>query len=510
MRIPVHLQREMARLHFYDTATSDRSIADQVDVSPSTVGKFRKHLTEKGVAWDAIQGLDDDGWRDALNTHDHSIAVRKPAPDFSWVHAEMQRPDATLQQLWLEFREIEPQGIGLTQFTAGYKAWKKYLHVVMRQVHRPGEKVFVDFAGRTVLVRGVNGNPDRHAQIFIGALGYSNFTFVYAVPTQSTPDWVKCHVHCFNYMGGAPEWVVPDNLKAAVWRREGDRVIINPAFRDCLRHYDTAAAPARPRRPRDKANAEVAVQIAQRWILFKIRDREYFSFEELNADLRRHNEELNDHKFKRLDTTRRIRFEEKEKAKLKPLPEADYEMSDWTYDVKVRADYHVEHDGSWYSVPFQLAHTRVHLRFTATVLEIFQSGRRVALHVKNQEPGSITTSPEHRPLNHQRALEGEPRELMEWAKSVGENAYKMIKYHVYDRTDGHGLRAARKLRDIARDHGQVRFEEVCAYALTRNATTLRSVQSIFSSSVDLQPRAAGSPTSRPAHDNVRGGNYFGD
>lgn len=188
----------------------------------------------------------------------------------------MQRPDATLEQLWLEFRDVHPEGVGLTQFSTGYRDWKKGLHVVMRQVHRPGEKLFVDFAGRTVPVKNAKGGPGQLAQIFVAVLGYSNYSFVHAVPrTQTTADWVQCHVQCFEFLGGAPDWVVSDNLKAAVWRRERDRVIINPAYRDCLKHYNTAAAPARPRRPRDKAKAEVGVQIAQRWILFRLRDREY-------------------------------------------------------------------------------------------------------------------------------------------------------------------------------------------------------------------------------------------
>lgn len=509
MRIPVHVQREMARLHFYDSAGSDRAIADTVNVSPSTVGDFRKRLRGTALDWAALQPLDDDAWRNALGTHDRSIAIRKTAPEYQWVHTQMQRPDATLQQLWLEFREVHPDGVGLTQFSTGYRDWKDGLHVVMRQVHAPGEKLFVDFAGRTMLVKDAKGGPGRLAQIFVAVLGYSNYTFVYAVPTQTTADWVQCHVQCFEFLGGAPNWVVSDNLKAAVWRRERERVIINPAFRDCLRHYNTAAAPARPRRPQDKASAEVGVQIAQRWILFRLRDREYFSFEELNADLRQWNEALNDHVFKKLKTTRRERFEEGERAALKPLPEKAYEICDWIYDAKVGDDYHVELGRSYYSVPFHFAGMRVDLRYTATMVEIFQAGRRVALHALVAEPGRVITVAEHRPINHQRALEGEPRELIEWAKSVGENTFKMISYHVHERTDGHGLKAARKMRELARQHSEARFENVCAYALPRNAKTLRSVESILSTNVDLQPRST-TPYSRPNHSNVRGAPYFGD
>jgi len=295
MRLEIHLQREIARLHYYDEKSSNRAIADAVGVSPTTVGSFRELLRAKPIEWAALQALDDKSWRDTLETHDRSIVICKPAPEWAWVHQEMQRPDATIEQIWREWREQVPEGIGHTQFTTGYRKYTNKLHVVMRRVHRPGVNLFVDFAGRVVPIHDAQGRPAFFAQIFVAVLGYSNLTFIYAVPTQTTADWVQCHVRCFEYMGGTPEWVVSDNLKAAVWRRERDRVVINPTYRDCLMHYDTAAAPTRSRRPKDKAKAEVGVQIAQRWALFALRDRVFTDIAELNQELRILNNKLNDH-----------------------------------------------------------------------------------------------------------------------------------------------------------------------------------------------------------------------
>lgn len=243
MRLPVHLQREIARLHFHDPRQSTRQLARIVNVSPNTAMSLRQQLLACQKTWQELQGLDDAAWRLALGTQDRSIAVRKPAPDWAWVHTEMQRPDATLEQLWREWREARPDGIGQTQFFTGYRAWVRQRHVAMRQVHVAGDKLFVDFAGRTVAISDPKGGPPLFAQIFVAVLGQSNYTYLEAVATQTTADWVQCHVNCFRTLGGAPNWVVPDNLKAAVWRRERDRIVLNPAYRECLTHYGCAESP---------------------------------------------------------------------------------------------------------------------------------------------------------------------------------------------------------------------------------------------------------------------------
>ncbi|WP_374682423.1 IS21 family transposase [Accumulibacter sp.] len=511
MRLPVHLQREIARLHYYDTSQSNRAIGRALGIAANTVRAMRQVLKNHRAPWADLQSLDDDAWCAALGTGDQTVAQRKEAPDWAWVHAEMQRPDATQEQLWQEWRGQCPTGIGYSQFTEGYRQWKKSLHVVMRRVHRPGEKLFVDFAGRTVEIKDRNGGPSTYAQIFVAVLGYSNQTYLQAVASQTTADWVRCHVDCFNALGGAPEWVVPDNLKAAVWRRDKDRVVINPAYRECLRHYDTAALPAGARKPKHKAKAEVGVQIAQRWVLFALRDHIFFSLEDLNIELRRLTAQMNAHPFKKMPGTRQERFDSTEKAALKPLPAMPFELCDWRYGVRVGDDYHVEHERCFYSVPSELRGQRVDLRYTAAMLEVMHRGRRVALHTMAEAAGEIKTLPEHRPVAHARVLEGEPKALMLWAESAGPNAATMIRHHLENRSDAvNGLKAARRLREMARLHGDARFDEACAYALPLNITALRSVESILKQSPDKRSKPVEGVASRPSHDNVRGAAYYGD
>ena len=513
MRLAIHWQREIARLHFYDPAQSHRAIARVTGLSATTVASLRERLlANTELMWESLQALDDEVWCKTLGTEDRSIAKRKAAPDWEIIHREMQRPDATLDVLWQDWRKTCPEGIGYTQFTDGYRRWVRGLHIVMRRVHRPGDKLFVDFAGRTVEVRDRDGGPSTYAQIFVAVLGHSNYTYLEATATQTTSDWIRCHINCFEAICGAPQWVVSDNLKAAVWRREREEIVINPAYRDALRHYDTAPLPAGSRKPKHKAKAEVGVQIAQRWILFRLRDRVYFSLEELNRDLRELTAQMNDHPFRKLPGSRRERYEAADRGALKPLPQVRYELCDWRYGVRVGDDYHFEHDRRFYSVAVHFARERIDVRTTAKIVEAFHRGRRIAVHQLLTTPGEVSTLPEHRPIVHQRVLDGEPKELVAWSRTVGPNAEKMVRHHIESRTDAtNGVRAARRMRDLARLHGDARFEEVCAYALPLNITALRSISSIIVSGADK--RTATRPTktqTASVHSNLRGARYFGD
>lgn len=511
MRLELRYQREIARLHFKDPSRSSREIAKSVDVSPNSVLRMRAQIHAAARTWTQLKDLNDDDWQKVLKTEDHSIAQRKAVPKWEDIHKEMQRPDATLEALWREFKEDCPDGAAFTQFSNGYRAWRTKLNIVMRQVHRPGEKLFVDYAGRTVTITNQIDGTTWQAQIFVGVLGCSNLTQIEAVATQTIPDWITCHVHCFEFIGGAPEWVVCDRLKAAVLRTQDGCLVITPAYREALKHYDTASLPAGPRKPKHKAKAEVGVQIAQRWILFRLRDRVFFSLEELNVELRRLRDELNNHPFKKLPGTRRSRFDEMERGALKPLPSTPYEFCDWRYKVLVGPDYHVEHQRCYYSVPFHLQRQTVDLRITAKAIEVMHRGNRVALHDRLFVAGEVRTSNEHRPVQHVRVLEGEPRALAAWAQSVGPSTARMIEFHLTLRSDRtNGLRAARRMRELAKEYGEQRFEEVCTYALPLNMTALRSVTSILKESADKRSKAPVATTPPTTHAHVRGPDYFGD
>lgn len=510
MRIPVHKQRDVLTRINQHPDESSRSIARAIGVAANSVKVLRQAYQQAGLSIEVLQELDDVQWSKKLDTADRSIAQRKPAPDWEYVHEQMGRADSTLNQLWIEFRRVQPGGIGITQFFEGYRAYTRQLNISMRRLHAPGAKMHADFCGRTVPIRDANGGPGFDAQIFIGVLGYSNFVFAHAVASQKIEDWIACHVACFEYFGGSPEWCVSDNLKAAVNKRTRDELFINRSYRECLGHYGVTAAPRRARKPRDNAKAEAAVQFVQRAILYGLRDMVFFSLGELNAELRRRLTVLNDRPFKKLPGSRRSRFEEVERAELKPLPDLPFESRDWRHAVLVGEDYVFDHEKSFYSVPYELRRTRVDLRITAKSIEAFQSGRRIAIHERSFVRGSVSIQDAHRPVSHLRVLEGEPKHLLSWASSAGANTLAMFEHHLMKRADlTNGLSAARRLRELARQHGEERFEEACAYALPLNMTSLKNVTSILSTSPDKRRRDRNSPP-KSLHSNVRGATYFGD
>jgi transposase len=484
-----------------------------VVVSGNTVLRLVTAIKGCGKTSEELAQLDDDAWNAALSDPNHTPS-RKENPDWAYIHQEMLRPEATREQLWREWREEHPAGIGYSRFTAEYRKWLGAQKLIMRQIHRPGDKVFTDFAGQTVEIRSQSGEPSRHAQLFVAVMGCSNLAYLEAVWQQTAECWVSAQTNALEFFGGVPNWIVNDNLKAAVTRRERDRITINPAYADFLKHYGLASLPTKPKSPRQNAKAEAGVQIAQRWVLFALRNRVFFSFEEANKEIRRLNLELNERPFKKMPGCRRTRFEELDKPALRPLADIRYEYANWRYAVRVGDDYLVEHQKSFYSVPWKYRGDSVDIRFNQRMIEVFRKNVRIAVHPINNEIGGLSRREEHMPAAHRSVLEGEPLALIKWAKSAGQHVEKMITYHLTERHDPtNGLRAARKMRELSKLYGEDRFEAVCHYALTLNITALRSVESIIKSGADLRAHHIGvlnQTSNRTAHSDVRGPNYFGE
>lgn len=508
MRLQVHLQREIARLHHYDTRLSNAKIAQAVGVSPTTVSVMRSKVKSCREPWETLSCLEDADFRRLLGTDDQTITQSKPHPDWSWVHEQMQLPDNTLSEIWADWRESEPNGIGQSRFCELYAEWVGSLRITMRMPHLPGQKLFVDFAGRTVEIRDREGGPPQFAKLFVGVLGYSNWTYIRAVASETVPDWIDCHVRCFEAMGGVPEYVVPDNLKSAVLGRDADgNVRLNRSYKDALEHYGTAALPASPRKPKGKSKAEVGVQIVQR-LLYRLRHHVFFSLADLNQALQGLADWLNKRSFKTMDGSRTQRFTDVEAAALKALPETPYTFRAWQYGALVKNDHHVQFERNDYSVPHTKVGHRVDVRASTQTVEIFSDNVRIATHPRLSGRGKASTLIEHRPLRHIAVLEGEPEMLLRWAHSVGPMTEQMIRYHLQERGDvTNGTRAANAIRNLARDHGDIRIEEVCTYANRLNLTALTQIKNILKKDRDRSNRGEGT---RPVihHENIRGGAYY--
>jgi transposase len=418
----------------------------------------------------------------------------------------------TLQLLWQEYKQAHPDdGYQYTQFCEYYRRFRRQLDVVLRQDHRAGEKMFVDFSGDGIPITDPETGEVREAPLFVAVLGASSYTFAEALSSEGLRDWITGHVHAYEYFGGVPALTVPDNPKTAVLRPCRYEPAIHPTYAEMARHYSTAILPARPRKPRDKAKVESAVLLAQRWILAPLRNQTFFSPEESNEAIVERLDILNNHRFQKLDTTRAKLFEQLDKPALRPLPPTRYQFADWS-TRRVNIDYHVEIEGHYYSAPHELIHKQLEARITTTTMELFFRNRRVASHPRSFRKGSHTTDPAHMPKAHRKYLEWTPSRILAWAAKTGPQTEKLAEAILSSRPHPEqGYRSCLGLLRLGKAYGKGRLENACGRALTAGACSYKSVASILKTGLDQQPLlVTTSPrnTAPKVHPNLRGTAYF--
>lgn len=493
---------------------SIRRIAESVGAPRSTVGDYLNRFQATGLAWPLPHDLDQPALEARLFARTSSKAVVRPLPDWQTVHEELRKDGVTLDLLWQEYKRTYPDGYQYTRFCHLYRAWAATLDPVLRQVHPAGERVFVDYAGQTVEIVDPRTGEVRTAQIFVGVLGASNFTYVEATWTQSLPDWIGSHVRMLAYFGGVPAVVVPDNLKAGVRRACYYEPDLNPTYHDLAVHYGTTILPARAYHPRDKAKVETGVQIVERWILAPLRHHRFSSLAELNMEIRHLREVVNDRPFQKLDGTRRTLFTTLDQPALRPLPPTPYEYADWRR-ARVNIDYHISVEKHLYSVPYTLVRAEVDVRLTATMIEVLHEGKRVAVHVRQSGRGGFTTDPAHLAKSHRAHLEWTPSRLIRWGSEIG-TATGAVVTAILERQPHpeQGYRSCLGLLSLSRRYSRARLDAACQRALITGATSYKSVKSILATGLDQVPADpdAISPTLvLPAmHEHVRGAAYYRD
>lgn len=491
------------------TNLSNRKIAQLTGYSHTTISKFRKILLQLDMGWPELEQLNDSELVRLFRTTRKHARIKR-IPDWNFIHSEMQHPKITLYGVWEEYCMADKySAYSFSWFSYHYARFVSKLDLSMRQTHKAGETVFVDFAGTTVPFFDLDTEENRQAQIFVGALGCSKFTFACAVRSQSLPDWIEAHNKMFQYFGGTPEVIVPDNLKSAV-TKAGKSPVINRIYLEQCKFYGPIIVPARVRHPKDKALAEVSVQIVTRWILIKLRKHKFFSIEEINRAIAELLWELNERPFKRLPGCRRSRFEELDKPLLRPLPGAPFEYAEWTGKQKVSNDYHIRVKDHYYSVPHQIVGSKVEARFTGNTVEIFHLGKRVASHVRSYKIGAHTTLPEHQPVSHRLFANQTPEKMLEWAQSIGEAATVMVNNQFpTGKSPIPGLRACETLKRLATEYGDQRFEAACKRAELIGSLTVKSVRSILKRCLaELSKEDIPVQINLPLHQNVRGSNYY--
>ncbi|MBI1397819.1 MAG: IS21 family transposase, partial [Betaproteobacteria bacterium] len=405
-RMNLRMIKDVLRLK-YEARLSHRQIALALGISKGVVAKYAAAAEVAGLADWALLSEIDEANLEARLLGRRRVVRDVAMPDFGRVHQELGRKGVTLTLLWEEYVAAHPgqRTWGRTQFCEHYRRFAGALKRSMRQVHRAGEKLFVDYAGPTVALR-----DGSRASVFVAAMGASSYTFACATPSQKLEDWIAALVRALHFLGGVPQLIVPDNARALIAEPDRYEPRAGHTVLDFARHYATSILPARPRSPQDKAKVESAVQVVERWILARLRHRSFDTVAQLDTAVVELLGALNNRPFQRLPGSRASAFAQIDQPALRPLPPSRYELARFKR-AKVHIDYHVQCEGHFYSVPHALVGQEIELRFTAAAVECLHRAQRVAVHVRSHRQGGYTTVAEHLPAAHRAHLEWTPSRL---------------------------------------------------------------------------------------------------
>jgi len=508
-RVAMRKIRDVLRLTFSE-GLSRRQVGLSLDVPFTTVGDHVARAIAAGLSWPLPDDLDDRDLEELLFPPVAPSTVPRPPPDWGYVHRELKRKGVTLQLLWLEYRETHPDGYGYSQFANLYRAWRGQVDVVMRQQHRAGEKLFVDFAGQRIPIYDRrSGEVSLRAELFVAVAGASSYLYAEALPSQELLHWVTGHTHAFAAMGGCHEIVVCDNLRSGVTRPHRYEPDVNATYQEMAAHYGIAVIPTRTYRPRDKAKVEAGVLLAERWIIARLRAQKFYSLAELNVAIRTCVEVINERPFKKMEGSRRQLFIELDRPALRRLPPEPYEFATWR-KAKVNIDYHLEADRHYYSVPYQLVGKVLDVRSSASTVEVFFNHKRVASHLRSFAKHRHTTDPAHMPESHRRYAKWTPSRIISWAAATGPSTAKLVEEILASRPHPEqGFRSALGIIRLADRYSTARVEAACSRALRLRSYSYRSVESILSHGLDAQPLPEPRRTrAHPRHHNVRGSTYY--
>lgn len=502
--------KEVLRLRF-ELKLSQRQIARSCSIGQCTVYDYLKRAQAAGIVWPLPEGWDDARLEEALfgPSPRRIYESRRPIPDFERLYQELQtHRHLTLQLWWEEYRQDHPDGYSYTRLCELYQRWRGQQDVVLRQEHKAGEKLFVDYAGDTIPIYNQHGGPELRASLFVAVLGASNYTYAEATENQKLENWIGSHIRAFEFIGGLAELLVPDNTRTGVSRACRYEPDLNPAYQEMAAHYGVGVLPARRRKPRDKAKVEVGVLVAERWILAALRHRKFFSLAELNQAIRELLEKLNRRPFKKRPGCRASLFAELDRPALKPLPQQRFELRHWA-EARVNIDYHVEFERHYYSVPYRLKGELVEIRSTTNTIEIYHRGERVTSHARSHEPYKATTIAAHRPKSHQEHLAWPPSRLISWAQTVGPFTAQLFTAILESKPHPEmGYRSCLGILRLGKHYTNARLEAAAQRAMATAACSYKSVKSILKRGLDRQPLETSASAPPLEHENLRGAAYF--
>ena len=510
-RLSMRKIKEVLRLSYHGELSA-RQVAHSLNISRSAVKEYQERAKKAGLIWPLPDTLNEQELEHKLFPPPLTVEPpAKPLPDFDYIYQELKthkKFNLTLDLLWREYKEQHPEGYQYSQFCDLYRRYRGKLDYSMRQDHRGGEKLFVDYGEGLSLIDLQSGEPIK-TQLFVAVWGASNYSYAEATLTQQLPDWIGSHTRAFAYFGCLPKIVVPDCLKSAVSRACRYEPDLNPTYAEMASHYGLCVLPARPAHPKDKAKVETGVLIAKRWILAVLRHRAFYNLAELNDAIAQRLAHLNSRALRKLKQSRRELFELFDQPNALSVPEKTYEYAEWKL-ATVNIDYHIEVDQHYYSVPYKLLREKLDVRLTAHTVEAFQKGERVVCHVRSFIPHRHSTLKEHMPPAHQNYLEWTPSRIVSWAQKTGPATAELVQRIIDSRT--HPEQAYRSCLGILRlekHYSGQRLENACLRALKFAALSFKALRNILENGLDrLEENPDGSKPALPDHENIRGSGYY--
>ncbi len=511
-RLSMRKTREILRLK-WPLGRSHREIANTLAIGVGTTTQVVQRAQRVGITcWADVEALGDEELEAKMYPPPVKNGELRPDPNLPAIHIELRRPGVTLRLLHEEYAAANPNAYGYTKYVALYNAWAERLRVTMRQVHKAGEKCFVDYSGTKPSIVDAKTGERVAVELFVAVMGASNYTFAEVTATQKSRDWIASHVRLVEFLEGTPRAFIPDQLKSGVVLANRYEPGIQRTYEEWSQHYSTTILPARPMKPRDKAKVEGGVLIAQRWILARLRNITCFSLDEMNEHIARLVVDLNSRVMKRYGKSRRELFDELDRPAITPLPTDRFEYGEWS-KATVKLDYHVPVDHHDYSVPYQRATDEVEIRLSAATVEVLYKGKRVASHVRSFEYGGTTTNPDHLPASHRAYRHESDVGFEEWATTIGPQTLALVRVILVERPHPeHGLRTCRGLKSLLRSYSAERLEAACERALVAGARSYLNVESILKCGLDQQPLPETAQSDAPPpsldHENIRGADYY--
>ena len=503
--------KEILRLK-YQANLSNRKISKSLSISASTISTYLTRAKSIGISSWPLS----DEWSDAVLSKQFLQTKRTATtavslPNWPEFELELKRKGVTKQLLWQEYVERNSGNTySYSQLCRHYKTWARKLQPSMRQNHVAGEKLFIDYCGPTVQLINPDTGECRGAQVFVAVMGASNYTYAEATLSQKLEDWVMSHVRCFEFLGGVPDLLIPDNLKSATTRACKYDPDLNPTYQQMASHYNVTILPARPLKPKDKAKAENGVLIVERWIMGVIRKEIFYCLSQLNQRIRELVIWMNNKKFQKISGTRSSLFNAIDLPALKPLPLQSYEYT-YIKKVTVHADYHVEVEKHYYSVPYGLIRKRLEAHVTQKLICLFHQGHCVARHIKSTREGGHTTITEHMPKAHQTYANWTPERLENWAEKQGDSVLELVTLLLGRKTHSQqSFRACFGLLTLEKKYSCERVDAACKRGLITGAYRLKNIQAILNNGLDKEPLPDESSDllNNIVHINLRGDNYY--